>query len=490
MPNARKSAESSEVMVERDRTGRKLGAAADPSGAAEAAAGSRQDDPPQPPRPKNRTRVVRIMSPPMLPPQWGQAVAPPPTPHFTPHTSPRSAAATLQSDTQMEVYFDSDGGRQNPPPLVPNSSRDFGTVRSFDDVGIFDRQLHRQHSLARRHRRLRRVRSSASSISRCPNLCHQNCSDEHHHVNSLLHLRQQPDTVVYAYSFDGDVIDRHPLPQPTSHFVDGMSSHRRARTAADVIHGFHHPPLIQQEEQHDFLRGNQILSDFHFMRNRDVNESGASLLRCRNLIHHERRRFENESMTVEFHRSPHRHNSLSSSPQGGATTTTTGSGSVSPDVSPIVNMADNVTRLTTSPATPPSRRQNYGDQGQSVINQSRAVRMTSRGGVVMTRSAIRLPSSSRSQNPRTTKTVQWFSDLKKKPQDISEDRKIVKSQVENIGLESIYKINVVYNAKNFILTLSFLRLNRFYRSASWILLRFQERLFCSHYIFITKSWWF
>ena len=430
-------------MVERDRTGRKLGAAAAPSGSADAP-GSQRDDPPQPPRPKNRTRVVRIMSPPMLPPQWGQAVAPPPTPHFTPHTSPRSAAAALQSDTQMEVYFDSDGGRQNPPPLVPNFSHDIGTVRSFDDVGVFDRQLHRQHSLARRHRRIRRVRSSASSISRsnstlsrCQNLCHQNCSDEqHHHVNSLLHLRQQPDTVVYAYSFDGDVIDRRPLPQPTPHFVDGMSSHRHARTAADVIHGFHHPPLIQQQQQQqDFLREseNQILSDFHFMQNRDVMEAGTSLLRRRNRIHHERRRFENDSMTVEYHRSPHRHNSLSSSPQGGATTTTTGSGSVSPDVSPIVNMADNVTRLTTSPATPPSRRINYSD-GQSVINQSRAVMMTSRGGVVMTRSAIRLPSSSRSQNPRTTKTVQWFSDLKKKPQDISEDRKIVKSQVEKIAL--------------------------------------------------------
>ena len=47
---------------------------------------SGSDAPNRIPRPKNRSRVVRIMSPPALPPCWGQDVAPPPTPLFFPTT--------------------------------------------------------------------------------------------------------------------------------------------------------------------------------------------------------------------------------------------------------------------------------------------------------------------------------------------------------------------------------------------------------------------
>ena len=36
---------------------------------------------------------------------------------------------------------------------------------------------------------------------------------------------------------------------------------------------------------------------------------------------------------------------------------------------------------------------------------------------------------STSGRPQSTKSVQWVSDLKKRPQDISSDRKIVKVQV-------------------------------------------------------------
>ena len=38
---------------------------------------------------------------------------------------------------------------------------------------------------------------------------------------------------------------------------------------------------------------------------------------------------------------------------------------------------------------------------------------------------------SNSGRPQSTKSVQWVSDLKKRPQDISSDRKIVKVQVGN-----------------------------------------------------------
>jgi len=47
----------------------------------------------------------------------------------------------------------------------------------------------------------------------------------------------------------------------------------------------------------------------------------------------------------------------------------------------------------------------------------------------------------KSQTGRKTKTVQWFSDLKKRPQDISDDRKIVKSQVKIKHKEKKQKYN-------------------------------------------------
>ena len=353
------------------------------------------------PRPKNRTRVVRIMSPPALPPRWGQAVAPPPTPHFTPQTSPRSMA--LAAEAQLEAASNSQADRrpsQMEPPLslMPNPYHQrqhhhqvFGTMHSLDER----RQI-------RRHRRLRRVRSSASSLSRQQSVF----SDEN--VDPIFHLRQQPGTVVYAYSFNGDQIDRRPLLAPqashASHFIDGVTSQHHTRSAADIIHGFHHPPFQDTET-------------FHLNRNHSDGRSSLLRRRHRLLRHGHRSRPENDSLVVEYHRSPP-HNSLSSSPQGGATTTT-GSGSVSPDVSPILNLGENVTRLTTSPATPPSHR--YDDD--AVI--SRAVMTSSR---IATRSAMRRTSSTLSTKP--TKTVQWFADFRKRPEDISDDRKVVKCQVE------------------------------------------------------------
>ena len=47
------------------------------------------------------------------------------------------------------------------------------------------------------------------------------------------------------------------------------------------------------------------------------------------------------------------------------------------------------------------------------------------------RSALRSAMRSTSGRPQSTKSVQWVSDLKKRPQDISSDRKIVKVQVGN-----------------------------------------------------------
>ena len=51
------------------------------------------------------------------------------------------------------------------------------------------------------------------------------------------------------------------------------------------------------------------------------------------------------------------------------------------------------------------------------------------------RSALRSAMRSTSGRPQSTKRVQWVSDLKKRPQDISSDRKIVKVQVGNTQIE-------------------------------------------------------
>ena len=382
---------------------------------------SGSDAPNRIPRPKNRSRVVRIMSPPALPPCWGQDVAPPPTPLFTPQTSPGSAA--MNAESQMEGFFNAEQQNQLrlPPhhhPAVPSLLRhhhhhhDFGTLHSLDDR----RQIRRQ-------RRLRRVRSSSSSSSLL--------SQRHLHVleeenfDPIFQLQRQPNTIVYAYSFDGETIDRRPLHVPqtsmsstTSRLAESLTSQHHTRSAADVIHGFHHPPPFQDvlRHHHDDRR---FASDFHLNRNHRDDRSTSLTRRRLKLLRH-RSRPQNDSLVVEYHRSPP-HKSLSSSPQGGATTTTTtGSGSVSPDVSPIVNIGENVTRLTTSPATPPSRP--YDDE--TVI--SRAVMTSSR---IATRSAMRRTSSTLSSVKPKTKTVQWFADLKRKPEEISDDRKVVKSQV-------------------------------------------------------------
>ena len=55
------------------------------------------------------------------------------------------------------------------------------------------------------------------------------------------------------------------------------------------------------------------------------------------------------------------------------------------------------------------------------------------------RSALR--KQGRPSSSRPTKTVQWVSDLKKRPQDISSDRKIVKVQVKDITNHKLIYLN-------------------------------------------------
>lgn len=253
---------------------------------------------------KPRARVVRIQSPMMLPPSWGQVVAPPPTPHFTPHTSPGSAGLVVES----EAGFYSTGNEL------------------FMGVGtgeVVDRRHQLQQSLQRRshrrhHRRLRSSGSSTSrcSSSRCPNLCHQNCLDDDRHT-----LGSQSDMIVYAYTFDGDVIDRRPL----------MST----RSDLGIVHdGQRHC------YQPEVMRSQPNLIVESQLDERPLRRGG---------VIHRPPFYDNDLQSREqSHRPPH--NSLSSSPLGGGTTTA--SGSVSPALSPILNIGEEVTRLTTSPVSP------------------------------------------------------------------------------------------------------------------------------------------
>ena len=59
------------------------------------------------------------------------------------------------------------------------------------------------------------------------------------------------------------------------------------------------------------------------------------------------------------------------------------------------------------------------------------------------RSALR--QQGRPSSSRPTKTVQWVSDLKKRPQDISSDRKIVKVQVHHRDVCYTNDIRVMYS---------------------------------------------
>lgn len=276
-------------------------------------------------RSKARARMVRIRSPVMPPPSWGQAVAPPPTPHYTPHTSPRSGDhpyGVVETDpaSSTTVYA-------NRNELFVGVGVGVGANEGVD-------RRHLRHSLQRRlqrrhHRRLRSSGSSSSrcSSSRCPNLCHQNCRSDSN-------LQSQPEVIVYAYTFDGDVIDRRPLINP---MTDLANNHRQENVnyPRDNLHR-----AFQPGSQPNLIVESEIDDEGFYRRRR---APGHRPPFTSSYV------YDPDLQTVEPHRPPH--NSLSSSPLGGGTTTA--SGSISPALSPILNIGDEVTRLTTSPATPP-----------------------------------------------------------------------------------------------------------------------------------------
>lgn len=118
---------------------------------------------PLPPKrvPASVSRTQPRLSPPSLPPRWGQDVAPPPTPFFsTPHAS---------------------------PPQPPEEAEDEGQAPS---VRLRPPQRRRHHKCHHRHHHQRSSRStSRSSLA----------SSARHHLNFL----PEDEVITYAYRFTG-----------------------------------------------------------------------------------------------------------------------------------------------------------------------------------------------------------------------------------------------------------------------------------------------
>ena len=69
----------------------------------------------------------------------------------------------------------------------------------------------------------------------------------------------------------------------------------------------------------------------------------------------------------------------------------------------------------------------FGHLGLSVHSSTSSLTQTT----IQRRSAMKIPSSSSSNEKYPRKTVQWLIDTKKRPEDISQDRKVVKDQVKD-----------------------------------------------------------
>ena len=90
----------------------------------------------------------------------------------------------------------------------------------------------------------------------------------------------------------------------------------------------------------------------------------------------------------------------------------------------FLNLASCSSSSLRPPHRPPAQRTT---SPVSVISPSR---------VTMRRSALRQHGQSSRRGP--AKSVQWVSDIKKKPQEISSDRKIVKVQVRHSTLRQLF----------------------------------------------------
>ncbi len=310
--------------------------------------------PPEYAQPRRRRRYLRRLSPPALPPRWGQDVAPPPTPFFvTPNASPPSR------QEQEEVDIDAQHLQEE---HEPNHQRQRSSRHKCSHQHHHVRSR-RRHSHQRVRSSLTDVRRSTTSLSRRPR---SSAAIAEPFMVASNDRAEEHQVITYTYRFserDSDRIYREMLPMPQS--CEG----------AQLMMVQHHQHPLGYPNNNYYLY-NQIAAPPPALA-----ESGSWA--------------DSESLVAA---PPFCLNSQSPSP---LYTTATGS---SPDTSVH----------PTSPVSPSNSSES------ATVVSSRMIH-----SAVSVRSALRVGG-----NPRgPAKSVQWMSDVKKRPEDISWDRKVVKSQV-------------------------------------------------------------
>ena len=290
------------------------------------------------------------LSPPGLPPRWGEGVAPPPTPQFqTPHVSPE--ATSVSEDSRP-------------------------------------RRHHRGHRgyLQRHH----------SSTVNNSNSCQK--------AAKLVMIPQ-----------------RRERPQPSgNHWPFLRPFFGSLRANGNCISTFYSPfpPFVST------LRNRKKESHF-YSNNRKVNIITNFATSSQSMIHpyHQQQQY-NSHIMYEYRFSENR---IERWPLAGSQTSypyPNSAESNSPPAWESAGSSPEFLNLATCsrPVRPSSHRpqRTTSPVNSSVISPTRVTTM-------QRRSALRQHGQSSRRGP--AKSVQWVSDIKKKPQDISSDRKIVKSQV-------------------------------------------------------------
>ena len=458
----------------------------------------------------------RRLSPPSLPPRWGQDVAPPPTPFYTPQTSPgggsngiRTVGNTLQGGDEVEVL---NVGTYNPSEcsdiMEPERVEPMIQLREYRTR--YQLQPHSRNRKLVKHRRLnnhgqsQHLRPTGSMVS---------VRDQQHLRNTpyscdILNTRNNPmvseqnddedlmvrsdDVITYSYRFGkSGSINRYPIDQfqqplhlsgsrisLPNEVVRSKPRHRNKHR--QNIHNNVSPEELATVDEVPVLTN--YVDEDHFRQ--EQQRVGGLETQGRGYFVGDTKIYDNNWITLNTASHGYRYNhnidgiptynynptpftslkrtykpinpppnSQSSSP------ICTGSSGTSPEAP---NQPQSSQPHPSSPASPESninsqstimivnhcrvdRRDpyfhqtaelenhfsgplgNFGPSGMSINSSTSSLTQTT----IQRRSAMKMPSSSGESNvvkyPR--KSVQWLIDTKKRPEDISRDRKVVKHQV-------------------------------------------------------------
>ena len=477
-------------------------------------------------------RNKRRVSPPNLPPSWGQDVAPPPTPFYTPQTSPGSSSNgirmgnTLQRGNEVEVinagtYEVNMNSQDNATDVLnPMTQRIHYASRYHTEPQNRKKKSNKQRSCSKNFQS--NGFSSSTSIAehidhhphRSVSYCHEiinarNQPNLHCDDNELIMVRSD-DVITYSYRFGkGGSINRYPIEQvqqpvnisgSRNSMTNGGFSrkvrHRKNRrqryhnnvspeglvTIEEIpfLTNYSGEDAIQIPQQEQRFAGLDTHGRGYFVGDTKIYDNNLALVSSGSV----RYRHDDNFNSVPSHimnqnhytsLSRRTHNPLRPPPNSQSSSPIyTGSSGTSPEA-PIQNHSNQL--HPSSPASPDSnissqstvmivnqcrvdRREPYipyetqevenpfssqinqfGSLGMSISSSTSSLTQTT----IQRRSAMKMPSSNIERYPR--KTVQWLIDTKKRPEDISQDRKVVKHQV---GWYCIEKYSV-YPSRNQIL---------------------------------------